>query len=384
MSPVRRPTEISAPIPLQRRPQVALDVVGERLQRRDVDDPHARCRAPRARASERVDPPEEARPASCRSRSGRRSACWRRAAIAAQPPAWAGVGASKDASNQRLVRSLKPSRGSMSHSNLGHPEPIDSTDRLVVLPGRRDAGRDRVCGSRARSSSRRSRSRCHPGRPSCRRGRRPGPCRAGENSCSWSITAWGSSVTQTLAFDRTAARPTLPASRMAAPPGSPLTCGRVLARIREASAPRRPPRSAGGARARARVGRPPQAPSAAPERRRSSALERNRPAPVRVIGRGGLRLPTSGALTPPPNHRPADPGGRASGSRPTAATRSRSARTPPRGFVERDSGRRAAGRRRGSCTGARLPGSAPSSPASRPSDAPSCASRGCGARVPRT
>ena len=30
---------MSAPIPAQRRPQVALDVVGERLQRRDVDEP---------------------------------------------------------------------------------------------------------------------------------------------------------------------------------------------------------------------------------------------------------------------------------------------------------------------------------------------------------
>ena len=32
-------------------------------------------------------------------------------AICGQPAAWAGVGASKDASNQALVRSLKPSRG---------------------------------------------------------------------------------------------------------------------------------------------------------------------------------------------------------------------------------------------------------------------------------
>ena len=46
------------PDPLQRRPQVALDVVGERLERRDVDDPHARAE-PLGLASEAVDPPQE-------------------------------------------------------------------------------------------------------------------------------------------------------------------------------------------------------------------------------------------------------------------------------------------------------------------------------------
>ena len=45
--------------PRQRRPQVALDVVGERLQRRDVDDPDPDLALGRPR--ELVDPPEEGR-----------------------------------------------------------------------------------------------------------------------------------------------------------------------------------------------------------------------------------------------------------------------------------------------------------------------------------
>ena len=45
--------------PAQRRPQVALDVVGERLQRRDVDEPHPGAAA-RGSTREAVDPPEEA------------------------------------------------------------------------------------------------------------------------------------------------------------------------------------------------------------------------------------------------------------------------------------------------------------------------------------
>ena len=59
----------------QRRAQVALDVVGERLQRRDVDDLDAR---PRARAPARAcRSPRGRPPASSRSPSGRRSACCR-------------------------------------------------------------------------------------------------------------------------------------------------------------------------------------------------------------------------------------------------------------------------------------------------------------------
>ena len=70
--------------PLQRRAEVALDVVGERLQRRDVDDPHALARA--ARARERGGrSPRGRRPASCPTRWGRRSACWRRRRSSASP-----------------------------------------------------------------------------------------------------------------------------------------------------------------------------------------------------------------------------------------------------------------------------------------------------------
>ena len=62
--------------PAQRRPQVALDVVGERFQRRDVDEldagPERRARARACRS------PRGSWRASCRSRSGRRSARWRR------------------------------------------------------------------------------------------------------------------------------------------------------------------------------------------------------------------------------------------------------------------------------------------------------------------
>ena len=43
--------------PPQRRPQVALDVVGEGLQRRDVDEPHPGCEV--LAAGEPIDPPEE-------------------------------------------------------------------------------------------------------------------------------------------------------------------------------------------------------------------------------------------------------------------------------------------------------------------------------------
>ena len=61
--------------PAQRRAQVLLDVVGERLQRRDVDEPGAVLRG---LLGEPVRAPTGTRRASCRSRSARRSACARR------------------------------------------------------------------------------------------------------------------------------------------------------------------------------------------------------------------------------------------------------------------------------------------------------------------
>ena len=74
----------------QRRAQVALDVVGERLQRRDVDEPDAvpssGSRAPACRC------PRGSWRASCRSRSGRRSARWRhRRSPPSRPPARASA-----------------------------------------------------------------------------------------------------------------------------------------------------------------------------------------------------------------------------------------------------------------------------------------------------
>ena len=49
-----RDRDCSAPMPAQRRAQVALDVVGERLQRADVEHPRARSPARRARLAARV------------------------------------------------------------------------------------------------------------------------------------------------------------------------------------------------------------------------------------------------------------------------------------------------------------------------------------------
>ena len=72
--------------PAQRRPQVALDVVGERFQRRDVDEldpgPQRVGRGPACRS------PRGSWRASCRTRSGRRSArCRRRRSPPSRPPA---------------------------------------------------------------------------------------------------------------------------------------------------------------------------------------------------------------------------------------------------------------------------------------------------------
>ena len=55
--------------PLQRRPQIALDVVGERLEGRDVDDAHARAE-PLGLAREAVDAPEERRQGLTGARRG--------------------------------------------------------------------------------------------------------------------------------------------------------------------------------------------------------------------------------------------------------------------------------------------------------------------------
>ncbi len=96
--------------PAQRRPQVALDVVGERFQRRDVDQldagPQRPSRGPACRS------PRGSWQASSPSRSGRRSARCSPLEIASQPPACAGVGPSKEASNQRRTGALNGASGS--------------------------------------------------------------------------------------------------------------------------------------------------------------------------------------------------------------------------------------------------------------------------------
>ena len=104
---------------LQRCSQVAVDVVAQRLQRRDVDRrtpcPSASgssggVRIGRRAARESVDPPQERRQCLTRAR-GRADQRVVAEAIAGQPLSWAGVGASNEASNQRRTGSENGSRG---------------------------------------------------------------------------------------------------------------------------------------------------------------------------------------------------------------------------------------------------------------------------------
>ena len=95
---------------LQRRAQVALDVVGERLERRDVDDPHPLARAAPAREPAGRSPTGRRR-ASFPTRWGRRSACWLRRRSSASPSPGRASGSANDASNQRLTGSLKGPAG---------------------------------------------------------------------------------------------------------------------------------------------------------------------------------------------------------------------------------------------------------------------------------
>ena len=100
--------------PGQRRPQVALHVVDERLERRDVQDAD---RARRARGRGRGSRPS-------RSRHHRNAASvlplpvgawirvWRPAAMLAQPSTWAGVGAAKAERNHSATAGPKGASGS--------------------------------------------------------------------------------------------------------------------------------------------------------------------------------------------------------------------------------------------------------------------------------
>ena len=94
----------------ERPAQVALDVVVERLQRRDVEQAQALARA----RVEPVDPVEEGRQRL--ARAGRRLDQRRalRVAIAGQPSSCAGVGPSNACSNQARVAGLKTSSGLIS------------------------------------------------------------------------------------------------------------------------------------------------------------------------------------------------------------------------------------------------------------------------------
>ena len=96
---------------VERRLEVALDVVAERLQRRDVDDVDAAsasaCRRARASSASRCS--RGTPPASCRSRWARRSACRAPAAMRGQPASCASVGAPKRRSNQARTAGWKES-----------------------------------------------------------------------------------------------------------------------------------------------------------------------------------------------------------------------------------------------------------------------------------
>ena len=108
----------------QRRAQVALDVVGQRLERRDVQDADRAGRlAGRRRARVGREPVEASRgrrPGSCHSPSGRGSACAGRSAMASQPRACASVGASKLARNQSRTAGEKGASGSAIDGDCGH------------------------------------------------------------------------------------------------------------------------------------------------------------------------------------------------------------------------------------------------------------------------
>ena len=90
VSPVRSSTRIGEPHLGDRRPEVAADVGGERLQRRDVEGVQPRRRArPRARSGS-----AGSRPASCRRRSAR-SAASRARRRGRSAPAGAGAAPSR-------------------------------------------------------------------------------------------------------------------------------------------------------------------------------------------------------------------------------------------------------------------------------------------------
>ena len=110
-------------MPASGAPEVPLDVVGQGLERRDVQDPDGRPAAPGRRRAGVV--------VASRSRHQRNAArvlplpvgawmsVWWPAAIATQPSAWACVGPSNVASNQARTGALNSANGSATAVGTG-------------------------------------------------------------------------------------------------------------------------------------------------------------------------------------------------------------------------------------------------------------------------
>ena len=103
VSPVRTATFSVGADPAQRRAQVAVDVVGERLQRRDVDEADAAARRGRVGARPAGRCPTGTPRASCPSRSAREIRTCSPEAIAGHACACAGVG-SREGSDEPVAR----------------------------------------------------------------------------------------------------------------------------------------------------------------------------------------------------------------------------------------------------------------------------------------
>ena len=156
----------------QRGAQVALDVDGERLHRRDVEDPAAalrlggRRRRWRAGRATRGTPP-----ASCPSRWGRRRGRCRPAPIAAQAPSCAAVGALNEPSNHARVAGenvVSAGPSSPGHLRRRHRQMRSAESAAGAMP-RPQRQATSVSGSgsasgTARSSAPRPCPRARPGR----------------------------------------------------------------------------------------------------------------------------------------------------------------------------------------------------------------------------
>ena len=129
--------------PAQRGPQVALDVVGERLQRRDVDELARPSPGRGSRARRSI--PQRKLASVLPEPVGAQISVWAPPEIAFQPPACAGVGPSKEASNQRRTGALNGASGSDSAVCFrlgGQPTDLTHLPRGAAQPAvsRRAAG----------------------------------------------------------------------------------------------------------------------------------------------------------------------------------------------------------------------------------------------------